>query len=368
MTRRIQNTITEKKGINAFKTLVEDNGSIFREIATVDDIGHDANIEFCEQHNNEYKSTGIEIKIQIKSGESYFNGNNAFIKGDKEHFEYWKRHILPTVGIVYNPKSKILYWTNISEYLEQQEKFDNYNIPCNKILNEKNFQNFVNECSNYCRNNKNRIDSEMRFEALYSENTEVACSALKTLFLYDRNFQVFWNTIMSYLAICKDKFVLKQIVYYLSIAIGHHGDVFWHKDNEIKQSIKRWLTKKFNDIIDENILYKILSVINEDEGIDRGTIGNYIILFIKEIENKKEFLIKVFENTQHEFYIRDIALMYYLSELPLNEALNWLQQNLNWLNNEQLPINLNIKIYPEFKQQFELYKDCIVNYGGIFLY
>ena len=51
MTRRIQNTITEKKGINAFKTLVEDNGSIFREIATVDDIGHDANIEFCEQHN-----------------------------------------------------------------------------------------------------------------------------------------------------------------------------------------------------------------------------------------------------------------------------------------------------------------------------
>ena len=92
MTRRIQNTITEKKGINAFKTLVEDNGSIFREIATVDDIGHDANIEFCERHNNEYKSTGIEIKIQIKSGESYFNGNNAFIKGGKEHFEYWKSH------------------------------------------------------------------------------------------------------------------------------------------------------------------------------------------------------------------------------------------------------------------------------------
>lgn len=90
MTRKIQNTITEKKGINAFKTLAEDNGSIFHEIATVDDIGHDANIEFCEQHNNEYKSTGIEIKIQIKSGESYFNGNNAFIKGDKEHFEYWK--------------------------------------------------------------------------------------------------------------------------------------------------------------------------------------------------------------------------------------------------------------------------------------
>lgn len=368
MTRRTKNTITEKKGINIVKILVEDNGSIFREISTVDDIGHDANIEFCELNNDEYRPSGIEIKVQIKSGESYFNTNQAYIKGDKNHFEYWKKHILPTIGIVYNPKTKILYWTNISEYLEQQEEFDTYNIPCNKILNETNFKNFVNECSNYCRNNKNRIDSELRLDALYSENSEDACSALKTLFLYDRDSQVFWNVIISYLAICKDKFVLKMMVYYLSIAIGHQGDVFWHKDNEITQSIKRWLTKKFNDIVDENILYKILSVINEDEGIDRGTIGNYIILFIKEIKNKKELLIKVFENTQYEFYIRDIALMYYLSECSSDKALNWLQQNLDWLNNEQLPINLNIKKYPEFKQQFELYKDCIEKYDGIFLY
>jgi len=368
MTCRTEKIIIEKKGVNAFKTLVEEQGSIFHEISGCEDIGHDGNIEFCKNLGDKYIPTGIEIKVQIKSGESYFNINQAFIKGDKNHFEYWKRHILPTIGIVYNPKTKILYWTNISEYLEQQEKFNTYNIPCNKILNETNFKNFVDECSNYCRNNKNRIDSEMRFDTLYSENSEDACSALKTLFLYNRDSQVFWNTIMSYLAICKDKFVLKIIVYYLSIAIGHQGDVFWHKDNEIKQSIKKWLTKKINDIVDEKILYKILSAINEDEGIDRGAIGNYIILFIKEIKNKKELLIKVFENTQYEFYIRDIALMYYLSECSSDEALNWIQQNLNWLNNEQLPINLNIKKYPEFKQQLELYKNYIEKYEGIFLY
>lgn len=107
MTCRTEKIITEKKGVNAFKTLVEEQGGIFRENFGCDDIGHDGNVE------------GIEIKVQIKSGESYFNGNNVFIKGDKKHFEYWERHILPTIGIVYNPKNKILYWTNISEYLEQ---------------------------------------------------------------------------------------------------------------------------------------------------------------------------------------------------------------------------------------------------------
>ena len=204
--------------------------------------------------------------------------------------------------------------------------------------------------------------------ALYSEDTEEACNALKTLFLYNRDSQVFWHTIMSYLAVCKDEIILEGIVYYLSIAIGEQGDVFWHKDNEIQVSIKKWLTKKFNDIIDEKILYKILSVINEDEGLDRGTIWNHIILFIKEIKNRKELLLEIFKNTQYEFYIRDIALMYYLSEISYEESLNWLQQHLNWLNNEQLPINLNIKKYPEFKQQFELYKDYIEKHDGILLY
>lgn len=127
---------------------------------------------------------------------------------------------------------------------------------------------------------------------------------------------------MSYLAVCNDEVVIAGITYYLSIAIGHQADVFWHKDNEIQVSTKKWLTKKFNDVIDEKILYKILSVINEDEGIDRGTIGNYIILFIKEIKNRKELLLEIFNNARCEFYIRDIALMHYLSEISYEESLN----------------------------------------------
>ena len=90
MTCRTEKIIIEKKGINAFKTLVEEQGSIFREISGCDDIGHDGNIEICTKKDDKYFPTGIEIKVQIKSGESYFKGNNAFIKGDKKHFEYWK--------------------------------------------------------------------------------------------------------------------------------------------------------------------------------------------------------------------------------------------------------------------------------------
>ena len=44
---------------------------------------------------------------------------------------------------------------------------------------------------------------------------------------------------MSYLAVCNDEVVIAGITYYLSIAIGHQADVFWHKDNEIQVSTKK---------------------------------------------------------------------------------------------------------------------------------
>ena len=363
-----QNTIIEYDGIDSLKKIVRKNGSFFREIHKDTDIGHDSYIEFLVPTETGYQSTGIEVKVQVKSGKSYFNKDYAFIKGDKEHFEYWKNHILPTIGIVYNPETEKLYWVNITEYIFNNSECKSYNIPCRRNLNSDNFEDFRNECINYCRKDKNRISTTKRIEMLYSDNVEEAQLVLKTLFLLERNTQLFWNIIISYLSICKEKSILEGIVYYLSIAIGDQVDVFWHKDNIINDSIQAWLTDKFNQIVTENLLYKILSVIQPEIGINRGTIGGLIILFIKKIKSRKQLLIKIFENTKYDFYIRNIALMYYLSETNNEEAINWLQQQLALINNEQLPLNLSIPIYYEFKEEFLLYLQIISEQGGIYLF
>lgn len=203
---------------------------------------------------------------------------------------------------------------------------------------------------------------------MYSDDIDLARSALKSLFLTERNTQLFWNTIIAFISVCYHKEILDGVAYYLSIAIGEQGDVYWYEENVIDSNIRIWLTEKFNKVVNEQMLYKILSVINKDDSIDRVTIGNLVIIFIKKIQNRSEFLLDIFKNKDYEFHIRDIALMYYLSELNSKEALNWLQQNLNWINNEQLPFNLNITIYYEFKKEFEIYKEIIEKYGAIFLY
>lgn len=60
--------------------------------------------------------------------------------------------------------------------------------------------------------------------------------------------------------------------------------------------------------------------------------------------------------------------MYYLSETNNEEAINWLQQQLVLINNEQLPLNLSIPIYYEFKEEFLLYLRIISEQGGIYLF
>ncbi|MDD3237908.1 MAG: DUF4365 domain-containing protein [Candidatus Gastranaerophilales bacterium] len=371
MTQITQKTIIDKSGINKLRSLVENKGSIFREINKQDDIGFDANIEFCKMANCKYLPSGIEIKIQVKSGESYFNKIGSFIKGDREHFAYWKNFNLPAFGITYNPKTETLYWVNITEFLLNNHT-KGYNIPVNNknILNKDTFDYFMQYCIDYCIKDKNRFSITKKLNDLYDTDTdtELSLGSLSSLFLSERNENFFWNIILNYLYFCNDKNVLYHIVYYLTIAMGEQVDVFWHENNIIKTSISIWLKNKFNEIVDEVILYKVLSVIGPNEGIDRGTIGNLIIIMIKQIQNRNFLLLDIFKNKKYEFYIRDIALMYYLSEIKPKDAIDFLNQQLNRINNEQLPLNIDLPLYKEFEDEFILYKSLIERDYGIFLF
>ena len=57
--------------------------------------------------------TGALIAVQVKSGKSYFseNTNTSFVfrTGDK-HIEYWSRHSLPVILVIYDPDEDTLYW------------------------------------------------------------------------------------------------------------------------------------------------------------------------------------------------------------------------------------------------------------------
>ena len=115
-TKRKTIKATSRAGINYVRNIVEAENCIFQEIDLENDIGNDAYIEFIQQED----ATGCCIAVQIKSGASYMSslGDCLILKADKNHFEYWKSHILPIGAIVFDPEGEKAVWCDVTEFLK----------------------------------------------------------------------------------------------------------------------------------------------------------------------------------------------------------------------------------------------------------
>lgn len=120
---------TGRKGVSAVQSIVyNDLGWSFRE-QIVDDYGIDAEIEVADQN----RLTGKVIAAQIKSGNSYFKQStkdSITFYFDETHKNYWLKHILPVIVLLYHPISKECIWEVINELtVKQSEKGYKIAIP-----------------------------------------------------------------------------------------------------------------------------------------------------------------------------------------------------------------------------------------------
>ena len=99
---------TERKGVAAVEKLFADIGWFFRE-QHVHDWGIDAHVEIVRDG----RPTGELIALQIKSGTSFFVGEDGEavpFRMDAKHLQYWLEHSMPVVIVLYNPESDTAYW------------------------------------------------------------------------------------------------------------------------------------------------------------------------------------------------------------------------------------------------------------------
>lgn len=111
---------TDRVGVSAVGLLFhKELGWLFRE--QQQDFGVDAQVEIVE----EKKPTGRLIGIQIKSGASFFQERTAehiVFRGDLDHLDYWLRHRLPIIVVLYDPSSDAAYWEAVTEANVQRTK------------------------------------------------------------------------------------------------------------------------------------------------------------------------------------------------------------------------------------------------------
>ncbi len=104
---------TDRLGASKVEHFFSQQGWLYRE-QTLHDYGIDAQVEIVKSG----KPTGDLIAIQIKSGPSYFSeqtSESIVFRTDDNHIDYWFRHCLPVIIVLYNPKDEICYWQNISD-------------------------------------------------------------------------------------------------------------------------------------------------------------------------------------------------------------------------------------------------------------
>lgn len=107
-------TLTERIGVYYAGYLFSLGGMIFRETPNTD-VGIDAQIELVDSKGG---ATGKLASIQIKSGDSFVDVETETftLRAKQRHFEYWMRHALPVIGVVYSPSLGRAVWVNLTEH------------------------------------------------------------------------------------------------------------------------------------------------------------------------------------------------------------------------------------------------------------
>lgn len=125
----------ERMGVHFAGYTFSEAHVVFRE-TSITDVGCDAQIELVDCNK---VATGKMAALQIKSGDSYVNlkTNSFSLSEDREHFEYWAKHALPTFGIIYSPSLNTAVWFDLGEH---SKRIINSNGPyvISVTLNENN--------------------------------------------------------------------------------------------------------------------------------------------------------------------------------------------------------------------------------------
>lgn len=123
----------DRQGVSKLEFFFSSVGWLFRE-QFLHDYGIDAQVEIVKDN----KPTGDLIAIQVKSGASYFSEcteSEIIYRTDNKHVEYWMRHCLPIIVVLYNTEEDILYWENVSEEtISDTGKGWKVSVPKNKHL------------------------------------------------------------------------------------------------------------------------------------------------------------------------------------------------------------------------------------------
>lgn len=324
-----KNKSTEGLGVHYISRVISECNCIMNKVDGSNDVGLDGYIEFVEQES----VTGLCIGVQIKAGNSFLSRNkqNVYFKSDKKHFNYWAKHTLPIVGIVYIPQDNSAYWVDITRHLVDNPHFltrGPYTIHMSQsnLFDSTNFKAFHTYFLNY----KDTFKEEWNFGRALGAIADYSLTnrridGLKSLFYFHRNKRAAWHYLVLQFRVEPDNKVQTHFLYYLRHLVSN-GDIFWHKNNIIEDDVARYARALVSSYYSIEEIKKMLLHIDRENGISRTSFGINAYLLIDLIPDRVNLLIKIIrdlETCDHTRSWAGIILINIFQKHDLDRAINF---------------------------------------------
>lgn len=302
MTAYKRSAITAKEGINFVRSVVEKGGSLFHKIEQENDFGIDAHIEFVQDE----KPLGKQVAAQIKSGASYFKKETSeCVLPVKSHRNYWLEHQLEVVGFVYVPAVKCAYWVNIKKFLKRNPSAVNIRFLATEA-NRLEETTFLNLFQPSCLGREPVLPFGKALRLTESTIPDEVYLGIRILFRRYQDEEVVWDRLIGFFRNRSRDEIPPILIYWISHVPGH-GDIFYYGTTmgEKTRSYARAVLAAF----DVNDVIKLLSFIDPEEQIGRGTLGQSVEAIISSLPNSANMLREVIRMSAVDMTIRDFAAL-----------------------------------------------------------
>lgn len=293
-TRRPTTRATASDGVNFVRTIVEHHNSIFHAVDSVDDLGNDAHVEFIVGE----EATGCCVAVQIKAGPSYRTpAGDYVIPADRDHFEYWKSHVLPVIGIVYDPERRLAFWVDITSLLTSDprrlvEGPFRIQVSQSQRFADATFDDFRQYCLHYRAQYSSDVEMGRALIAFAETHDEQRCmDGIRALFAFHRQRVTAWYYLIACFAGFRGSALLRPMVYVL-VHVPGHGDVGWGPGNRIDEGTRAVALQLMKRRFGWAEVVALLESV-DDRGFERRTIGQSAHAIIEIVEGRDTLLHQI---------------------------------------------------------------------------
>lgn len=302
MPRYKQSAITAKEGINHIRSATENAGSMFIKIDHENDLGVDALIEFIENEVPLNK----QVAVQIKSGASYYSERTREclipIGG---HRDYWARHPLPVVGVVYVPAHGVAYWASIKGLLKAAAAATVLRFPACEAT-KFDARTFASIFLPQAVGTVPTLELEESLLLARSAHPDEMYLGLLTLFRRYPDETSTWDELVRVFRTFPSSEIPPVIVYWLA-HIPWHGDIasLGKTASQATREYGRLLLADFG--VSE--VRKLISFIDPEEQIARGTLGQSVEAIVSSLPGSGALLRQVIESPAADMTEKEFAAL-----------------------------------------------------------